>query len=104
MLREVMKSKLLPVSVIVAGIIVVFIMFIMLEQASTDTKTKEYDTLIKQQQLINDAYIMGASVYRSQALLLVEDSIITRMDTLFIWETKDINDTLAIEAAKGFDL
>lgn len=104
MLQVVMRSRLLPVLGIVISIVVVFISFVMLEQASTNTKVKESDALAKQQQLINDAYILGASVYRAQALLLVEDSITTRMDTLFIWETKDINDTLAIEASQNFDL
>jgi len=89
---------------IVATMVAVFLLYITTEQAVTDAKAKEVETTKKTQQLINDAYIMGASVYRSQALMLVADSTITRMDTLFIWETKDINDSLAIEAAQNFDL
>lgn len=89
---------------IIATMAGVFLLYILMEQAAASAKTKEAEVAKKEQQLINDAYIMGASVYRAQALLLVEDSIITRMDTLFVWETKDINDTLAVEAANGFAL
>lgn len=93
-----MGNKKVLLTSIILGILGVFFLFIIGEQAANNAKAKEADVAKKQLKLINDAYIMGAIVYRAQALMLVEDSIITRMDTLFIQETRDINDSLAVEA------
>jgi len=97
-------TKFFNYLLIIASAVLLFLLYILMEQAATTAKNKEKMLIQKDQRLINDAFTMGASMYRAQTMHLVDDKVITQMDSLFIQEVRDFNDSLAVELIHEFEL
>lgn len=81
-----------------------FLLYLWLDSISIAIKQKEEIKVeIAEKQLLNDAFIMGASIYRQQVLITQPDSIITKLDSMFIQEVREFNDTLATETLHGLN-
>lgn len=96
-----MESKVkrgLGLTTIMIGIVTgLFVLYILLESVVKESEHKQQAIDKFQKELIDDAFIMGAAMYRAQVVRTLDDSTITALDTLFIREVRDFNDTLAVK-------
>ena len=78
---------------------VLLFLYVMMEGVSdVNKKTTEVN-----KELLDDAFIMGAAMYRAQVVKTLDDSTIVKLDSLFIQEVRDFNDTLVYKVREEIE-